>query len=151
MGLGRIAGAVGKGLFAGAAGTMAMTLSSTIESKLRDRSPSTVPAEAVEEVLDVEPVDEEAEQRLNRLTHLGYGTAWGAPRGLLGLVGLGGVPATAAHFATVWGAGLVMLPALDLAPKPTRWGAKELAVDAWHHAVYATAAGLAYEWLDRRR
>lgn len=43
-----------------------------------------------------------------------------------------------------------MLPALGVAPPATQWGAKELAIDAWHHVVYA-AAGAAYELLDHAR
>lgn len=150
MGLGRIAASIGKGLFAGAAGTAAMTLSSTIEQKLRDREASSVPADAVEQVLDIEPETEDAKHRLGTLAHWGYGTGLGVPRGILGLTGLNGIAATAAHFVAVWGGALAMLPRLDLAPKPTEWGATELAIDAWHHAVYAVAAGAAYEWLDRR-
>jgi hypothetical protein len=49
----------------------------------------------------------------------------------------------------VWGGAATMLPALQVAPPPTEWPAEEIAVDAWHHAVYAVAAGVAYELLDR--
>ncbi len=59
-----------------------------------------------------------------------------------------GAAATAAHFAAVWAAEQVVLPTLDVSPPATEWGAKEIAIDAWHHAVYAVATGLAYEWLD---
>ncbi|MGH2820874.1 MAG: hypothetical protein ACRDJ5_09495 [Actinomycetota bacterium] len=41
-----------------------------------------------------------------------------------------------------------MLPVLDVAPPVTMWGAKEIAIDVWHHTVYALAAGVAYELLD---
>jgi hypothetical protein len=53
MKLGDVAEAVGKGLFAGAAGTAAMTVSSTLEAKLRGRGMSTTPAQAATKVLDV--------------------------------------------------------------------------------------------------
>jgi hypothetical protein len=46
MGLGNTASAVGKGLFAGAVGTAAMTVSSSIEAKLRHRGPSSAPSDA---------------------------------------------------------------------------------------------------------
>ena len=39
-----IAGAIGKGLVAGFAGTAAMTISSRLEAKLRGRAPSSAPA-----------------------------------------------------------------------------------------------------------
>src|SRR5918994_6904015 len=67
MKLGDVAAAVGKGLFAGAAGTVAMTLSSTIEMKLRGRPPSSAPARAAAKLLGVEPVDEKAEARFSNI------------------------------------------------------------------------------------
>lgn len=74
-----------------------MTVSSTLEAKLRGREPSTTPARAASKVLGVAPVDEQGERRFNNLVHWGYGTGWGSVRGVLGAVGLGGVPATLAH------------------------------------------------------
>jgi hypothetical protein len=29
------------------------------------------------------------------------------------------------------------------------WGGKEVAIDAWHHAVYVLATAVAYELVDR--
>ena len=147
--LGDVASGVGKGLFAGLAGTVAMTASSTLEMKLRGRAASTAPAKAAEKVLGVEPVDEAAEARFSNLVHWGYGTAWGGVRGLIASTGLSGPKATAAHLAAVWGAEQVMLPALDVAPPLTEWGAQEVAIDAFHHFVYAAATGVAYGLLDR--
>ncbi len=147
--LGDVAAAVGKGLFAGAAGTAAMTVSSTLEMKLRGRPGSSSPARAAEKVLGVQPVDAKAEARFANLVHWGYGTAWGAARGLIAAAGLSGPAATAAHLAAVWGSEQVMLPALDVAPPLTEWGAQEVAIDAFHHLVYAAATGAAYSLLDR--
>lgn len=147
--LGNLAASIGKGLFAGAIGTAAMTVSSTVEMKLRDREASSAPADAAGIVLGVEPRDEKGEERFSNLVHLGYGTAWGAARGVLGLAGLSGSAAAAAHMLAVWGAELVMLPTLGVAPPPNKWGAKALGVDWVHHAVYAIATTLAYDWLDR--
>ena len=42
-----------------------------------------------------------------------------------------------------------MLPALAVAPPFWRWGAKEVAIDAFHHLVYAGTTGVAYAALDR--
>jgi hypothetical protein len=42
-----------------------------------------------------------------------------------------------------------MLPTLGVAPPVTQWGSKEVAIDAWHHLVYAAATSLAYAFLDR--
>jgi hypothetical protein len=147
--LGDVAAAFGKGLFAGVAGTAAMTVSSTLEMKLRERGTSSAPADAAAKVLGVEPVDEEAQARFSNLVHWGYGTAWGGVRGLIAAAGLSGTRATAVHLGMVWGSEQVMLPALEVAPPLTEWGAKEITVDLLHHLVYATATGAAYSLLDR--
>lgn len=149
-GIGRVAGLVGRGLAAGAVGTAAMTASSTLEAKLRERSPSSAPADAAEKVLGVEPVDEESEARLSNAVHWAYGTGWGAARGILAAMGLRGVEATGTHLALVWGSALTMLPKLGVAPPPQEWGPKELGIDLMHHAVYATATGLTFAALTRR-
>lgn len=149
MKLGEIAAAFGKGVFAGVAGTVAMTVSSTLEMKLRERPSSSAPARAAAKVLGVEPVDEAAEARFSNIVHWGYGSAWGGVRGLLAATGLSGPAATAAHLGAVWGSEQVMLPALDVAPPLTEWGVKEVAIDALHHAVYVGATGVTYSLLDR--
>lgn len=149
MTLGDTAAAVGKGLFAGAAGTVAMTVSSTLEAKLRDRGSSSAPADAAGKVLGVQPRDEAGEARFSTVVHYGYGTSWGAVRGLLHAAGLDGPGATVAHFAAVWGSAQVMLPALDVAPPPWESPKEEIAIDAFHHAVYAIATGLAFAALQR--
>jgi hypothetical protein len=146
---GDLAGAVGKGLFAGLIGTAAMTVSSTAEMKLRGRKPSSAPADAAAKVLGVAPEGETEKTRFSNIVHWTYGTSWGAVRGLLGALGLRGSAAAAAHMGAVWGTELVMLPALDVAPPATEWGAREVAIDGAHHAVYAVATSLAYAWLDR--
>lgn len=150
MRLGAVAAAVGKGLAAGLAGTAAMTVSSTLEAKLRGREGSTAPARAASAVLGVAPVDERGEARFNTFVHWAYGTGWGAVRGLLAAVGLDGVAAAVAHLAVVWGGEQVVLPATGAAPPATKWGATEVAIDLWHHVVYALATSVAFAWLDRR-
>ena len=149
MGVGDTASAVGKGLFAGAAGTVAMTASSTLEAKLRERGSSSAPADAAGKVLGVQPRDEDGQARFSNIVHWGYGTSWGAVRGLLQVAGLDGGKAAAAHFAAVWGSAQVMLPALEVAPPPWKSEPKEIAIDALHHAVYAVATGVAFAALDR--
>ncbi len=149
MRVGDLASSVGKGLFAGAVGTAAMTVSSTLEMKARGRAASTAPADAAAKVLGVEPKDEAGRERFSNLVHWGYGTGWGAVRGLISAAGLEGTAATAAHFGAVWGSEQVMLPALGVAPPLWTWGAKEVGIDAFHHLVYAGATGAAYALLNR--
>lgn len=150
MSMGDVAAAVGKGLFAGAVGTAAMTLSSTLEARVREREASSAPADAAAKVLGVKPEGDAEQARFSTVVHWAYGTGWGAVRGLLAALGLRGASAAGAHFAAVWGSELVMLPALEVTPPVAEWGAEELAIDAFHHVVYATATSLAYAFLDRR-
>ncbi len=150
MKIGDVASAVGKGLAAGLVGTAAMTVSSSLGAKARHREASTAPADAAGKVLGVQPRDAAGKARFSNAVHWGYGTSWGAVRGVLAAVGLGGPAGSVVHWGTVWGSGLVVLPKLDVAPPVKEWGAKELAIDAFHHAVYAAATGLAYVVLDRR-
>ena len=143
-----LAEAVGKGLVAGLVGTAAMTLSSTLEMKLRGREASDAPSRAAGKVLGVQPRNPEGRERFSQVVHWSYGTGWGIARGLLGPAGLDGPVASVAHFAAVWGAEQAMLPALGVMPPLTEMSTEEIAIDAFHHAVYAAATGWAYDWLE---
>ena len=146
----RLADHIGRGLLAGLAGTAAMTASSTLEAKLRGRAPSSAPARATAKVLGIKEFEDGiAEARFNDLSHWGYGTGWGVVRGLLAALGLSPRAATVAHGAAVYGAAQVTLPALDIAPPAVFWPRPEIAIDAFHHAVYAAATGLAYRLIER--
>jgi hypothetical protein len=145
----KIANSIGKGLAAGFAGTAAMTVSSTLEGRLRGRAPSTAPARATAKVLGIASFEDAiAQARFNDLSHWGYGTGWGVVHGLLDAAGVPPGKATAAHGAAVWGSAQVTLPALDVAPPAIFWGKQEVAIDAFHHTVYAVATGLAYGFLS---
>lgn len=146
--LSRVASSVGKGLLAGAVGTVAMTVSSMVEAKLRDRGASSTPSDVAGKVLGVQPRNPEGKRRFSQLVHWGYGSSWGAVRGLLDAAGMSAGLATGLHFAAVWGAGLVLLPEAAAAPPVTKQEPLETAVDAWHHVVYALATGAAYRYLD---
>jgi hypothetical protein len=148
----KIASSIGKGLVAGFAGTAAMTISSTLEARLRGRAPSTAPARATAKVLGISSFEDGvAQERFNDLSHWGYGTGWGVVRGLLDAAGLPPLKAIATHGAAVWGSAQVMLPALDIAPPAIFWPKQEIAIDAFHHTVYALATGIAYELLGGSR
>jgi hypothetical protein len=149
--LNTLAAAVGKGLVAGFAGTAAMTISSTLEAKLRGRALSSAPARATAKVLGIKEFEDGvAEARFNDLSHWGYGTGWGILRGLLGATGMPPTTATALHGGAIYGAAQVTLPALEIAPPAIFWAKEEIAIDAFHHAVYAAATGLAYQLIAGR-
>ena len=150
--LNTLATSIGKGLVAGFAGTAAMTVSSTLEAHIRGRAPSSAPARATAKVLGIKEFEDEiAEARFNDISHWGYGTSWGVVRGLLAALGLPPRKATAAHGAAIYGAAQATLPALDVAPPAVFWPKEEIAIDAFHHAVYATATGVAYELISNGR
>jgi hypothetical protein len=143
---------VGKGLVAGFVGTAAMTVSSSLEAKLRGRQASSAPARATAKMLGIrEFEDGVAAARFNDLAHWGYGTGWGVVRGLLAATGMSPRAATATHGAAIYGAAQVTLPALEIAPPVVFWPKEEIAIDAFHHVVYAASSGLAYELLNGRR
>ena len=139
-----VASAVGKGLFAGAAGTALMTVSSTLEAKRTGRGSSSAPADAAGKVLGVQPRDEEGQARFSNAVHWGYGTGWGAVRGLIELTDPSPAAAAATHWAAVWGSSLVMLPSLGVAPPVWKQPLAETALDAFHHLVYAGATTAAW-------
>jgi hypothetical protein len=144
--LSRAAGVAGIGLAAGFAGSFLMLLSQKAEMAITNREPSASPSKAVEKVTAVD-LTETDEQAFSTPIHMAFGTALG-----LGLAALEKVPEparTCLFFAGTWSAGNGLLVALDLADPPTRWGAKRLAVDVAHHAVYA--AGAAATFLGLRR
>jgi hypothetical protein len=147
-----LANSIGKGLVAGFVGTAAMTVSSTTEAKLRKRAASSAPARATAKMLGIKEFESDiAAARFNDLSHWGYGTSWGVLRGLLDAAGLQPKVATAAHGAAIYGAAQVTLPALEIAPPAVFWAKEEIAIDAFHHLVYATATGVAYELISNGR
>src|SRR3954465_7134892 len=150
MTVSQLATTIGRGLVAGVVGTAAMTVSSTVEAKLRRRPFSTAPADAAAKVLGIRgSTAEAAHSRFSNLVHWGYGTGWGLPRALLGMNGRSAPRATAAHLAALGGSGEVMLPGVSVAPPIRFWGREEIAIDGFHHAVYALSTAAAYEALKR--
>ena len=142
---------IGKGLLAGFVGTAAMTVSSTLEARIRHRAASSAPARATAKVLGIKEFEDDiAAARFNDLSHWGYGTGWGIVRGLLAATGMSPKAATAAHGAAIWGSAQVTLPALEVAPPVVFWQKREIAIDVFHHAVYTLATGIAYKLIDTR-
>ena len=145
-----LAAGIGKGVLAGLAGTAAMTISSTVEAKLRGRAFSTAPAKAAAKVLGIaEFEDVRAQARFSDLVHWGYGTSWGVALGVMRALGFSPRVAAPAHFAAVWGGAAVMLPALEVAPPVPFWEPEDIAIDVFHHLVYVGATSFAYSRLTR--
>lgn len=146
-----LAACAGVGALAGLAGTAAMTVSSTVEAKIRGRGSSDTPAKAAGTVLGVQPKDDAGKTRFGVFVHWAYGTGWGTVRGLFDVTGLSGPGAAAAHLGAVWASEQVVLPATGASAPGWKWGATEIAIDLLHHAVYAGATSAAYEVLDPHR
>lgn len=167
--LSKVGGAVGRGLIAGLAGTVAITASQIIEMKITGRGNSDAPMKVAGKAMGVEPkgkaaletekqkedtdkdeekLEEKVEankEKFSQLMHFAYGTSWGIARGVMDLAGLRGAPATLLHFAAIWGAAQIMLPAADASKPITQWTPQQIASDVLHHAVYAAAAGAIYD------
>ena len=146
-------GAVARGLAAGAVGTATMTAAQTAYLNARGKEPSRTPAEVgrriVEGVLQ-RTVPEERMGLLNNVMHWLYGTSWGAAYGVLHASRRSSPVRDAAGFwALVWGASLVQLPAMGLAPPVWEYPPAELGSDAGFHVVYAVGVATAYALLDR--
>jgi hypothetical protein len=142
--------AIAKGLLAGVAGTAAMTASSSIEARIRRREVSTAPARAASVLFGVAPVDELGERRFNRAIHWGYGTTWGAFRGIVDAADVPAPMAPFVHFLAVWAGEQVVLPATGASTPVWKWARTEIGIDAWHHVVFVGATDAAYRWLNRR-
>jgi hypothetical protein len=123
-------------VFAGIAGTAAMTASSTLEMRLRRRPPSTAPVETVERLLG-RRLPDALRGPVGTASHLLSGMALGLPRALVRLR----EPAATALFVPVACLpDFVILPALGVTDPPWRWGAGEAAISAVHHLAYAVGA-----------
>jgi hypothetical protein len=167
--LAKVGGALGKGLVAGFAGTIAITISQMIEMQITQRSNSNAPVTVGGKALGVEPRGKAAqakeqaasdgdeasdsvqqkveanEQKFAQIMHFSYGTGWGVFRGALDLAGVHGPLADLFQFSAIWGTAQVMLPAAAGTPPITEWSPKQIAIDVMHHAVYACAVGLTYD------
>lgn len=145
--LGQLGAAIGKGLIAGLAGTVAITISQMIEMGITKRKASNAPAKAVEKALHIKATAGNKEEFSNEV-HWVYGTSWGIMRGLLSIAGITGFAATSLHLASIWGTAATIQPKLDIAPPLSEWEPKDIAIDILHHAVYAIVAGLVFDAID---
>lgn len=125
--------AAAHGLLAAAVGTAAMTSVQVAYLSASGGEPSSAPGDVGRKLIDV-PRDRRA--AFNQVMHMLYGTAWGAPFGLVRR----SRPVNGLVFGTaVWGISLIELPLLGVAPPPWRQAPGALARDLAFHLVYGTA------------
>ncbi|MGI8887809.1 MAG: hypothetical protein ACR2GB_02370 [Nocardioidaceae bacterium] len=131
---------LGKGVVAGLAGTLAMTLSERLEMAINGREASNVPGQVGAHLLPGKDPDNSADvEQLSAAVHWAHG---------LDVAGLRGPAATAAHFALVWSGDAALYRALGIAPLPWQWPADELAADVLHKGVYAVTTAAVSEALS---
>lgn len=161
---------LGRGVAAGAVGTLAMTGWQELAAKLMssgapdgdgsaaDRDPdpweqAPVPAQVARRLGRLVGWDPPAERigLLTNVMHYGYGTGWGVGYALT-RERTEQAPALAlgAAFGTaVWAASYVQLVPLGLYEPPWRYSPGELALDLSYHLVYGVATALALAGLER--
>jgi uncharacterized membrane protein YagU involved in acid resistance len=138
-----------RGLLSAFFGAAVMTLSSTTEMYLRGRPPSETPGEAGNKLLALFGIAPQKGTRLSLLStwvHWIYSTIWGLVFWVLVDPDLGGFSLATSglvFFVVVWGVASMGLPLTGLTPPPWKWGAREVAIDGWHHGMYVvgTVAG----------
>jgi hypothetical protein len=137
-----------RGLAAGFAGTVALTVSQRIEMRVTGRPPSDLPAKVAEGVLGISPRGRQREL-VAFATHWLNNTASGLGRAALAGAGLRGAPAVAGTLVLYFGGSTLMFTRLGLVPPPWRRGAGPLAIDVMNAGVYAVVTSRVYELLDR--
>ncbi|HXS55956.1 MAG TPA: hypothetical protein VN726_07510 [Hanamia sp.] len=146
--VGSFAGALGKGLIAGLVGTAAISLSQAIERKITGKPTSFAPGDAASKALDIEASKMEARKKFSDEVNWVYGTSWGSARGMLSLLGIKGLPATAIHWAAIFYTAITIEPDFEVAPPINEWSKKDLAMFALHHMIYAATAGLVFDAIN---
>ena len=134
---------IARGLAAGFAGTVALTLSQRIEMRLSGRPPSDLPAQVAEGLFRISPRGRRRELVATAM-HWINNTSSGLSRAALGAAGLRGAPAVAGTFVLYLGGEALLFRSLGFEPAALR------PVDVLHAAVYAAATNAAYELLERR-
>lgn len=153
---------MGRGLLAGAAGTMALHATTYADMLLRGRPPSRLPGEAAAKLaeragIDLSGDDEKTKARREGLATLsGYAT--GVTVGVAGALVLGGRRAgrrSALSRALLFGASAMVAANVPMTLQgltdPRRWGVEGWLEDVVPHAAYGLAAAASLEVLNRAR
>ncbi len=146
-------GAVIKGLVAGAIGTAVMTAYQLAVANAMGSGPSNVPGEVGKRVLEgvfQREVSDEQVEKLTNPVHVIYGVSWGPLYGIVQSSLSRGSGRHGLAFGTaVWGASLVQLPAMKLAPPVWEMSPSSIALDLSYHLVYGLSVAAAYAAIDR--
>lgn len=136
---------VGRGVVAGLAGTAVMTVFQLmVEMPVTGRAESDAPAKFAEKVLPMRRTRGRARRGLNYTAHFALGPLWGGAYGLTARAGLRGPRAVATVFATMYLGDLALNIALGLY-HPSKWSARDIAVDVLDKLVQAGATGVVFD------
>ena len=145
-----------RSVFAGAAGTAALTLAYAGERRVRTRhegqldyDDSLVPGQIVAAVMHLPHVTAREERDLGLALRWGYGSAFGLLHGALRRR-LGEPWASAAFGGTLMTATLTLFPLLGHTPVPWRWPADVMATSVGTHVAYVAAVAVADDGIRRR-
>src|SRR5690348_17873619 len=134
-----------RSVFAGAAGTAALTAAYAAERRLRrshegqlDYDDSLVPGQIVASVMHLPHVTARDERDLGLALRWGYGSAFGLLHGVLHRR-VGEPRASAAFGATLMSATLTLFPLLGHTPVPWRWPRDVMATSVGTHVAYVVA------------
>lgn len=130
--------ALRRGLIAGAVGTAVMTAGQMAYYKATGTEPSSTPAEVAKRVIRGvlhREVSNEQDELLTNGMHWLYGTQWGVLYGLAARRPTHGI----VFGLVVWGASLVELPAMKLAPPVWEMEPASIAPDLGFHLLYGVA------------
>ena len=136
------------GYLAGTAGTAAMTATTAVQKRVRQRREVPVDYDATEHVVDAaatvvhhHPRTDEGAQALFLLTHWGYGSAMAIGHRLL-VRRLGRPRAAVAFFVGVQTMAFVLFPSVGRTPAPWRWRRDILVSSVAQHLVYTGVVAL---------
>lgn len=136
---------LGRGALAGLAGTVVMTaFQKLVEMPVTRREESYAPADFADKVLPVHPTTPAGRRRLNTTTHFALGGMWGTAYGIAAAKGLRGQKAVNTVFAAVYAGDVLLNTALGLY-QPSRWTAKDWAIDLVDKYVQAQATGAIFD------
>ncbi len=130
-----------------------MTAAQTAYYKKTGSESSSTPYEVGKRIIEgvlQRDVPPERKDALNIGMHVVYGTSWGIPYGIMAASPASPPPLLRSAVrlgVAVWGASLVELPAMQLAPPVWKYDPKSIATDLGFHLVYGAGAALAFRAL----
>lgn len=146
-----LARAAAKGMLCGLVGVAAMTAAEKLEQRFTRRPNSYVPARALLTLLGRRPGEDERPPAWNHAMHWGTGAVLGALRGVWAVTGIRGPVAHGGHTVVRLAFDQTVENATGVGAPPTRWPAKESAVDVLHKSIYSVVTGVvADRWIAPR-